>query len=84
MCPVRLDSLGAECGNLDAALTQNRLHKSVKYAVKNAAVTLTGEVKTQTERARVEKVASQVPNLMQVVNELQVKNQKATSSKGQW
>jgi hypothetical protein len=30
-----------------------------------------------------EKVASQVPNVKQVVNELQVKNQKATSSKGQ-
>src|ERR1022692_856770 len=26
--------------NLDAALIQNKLHKSVKYAVKNAAVTL--------------------------------------------
>jgi len=30
-----------------------------------------------------EKVASQVPNVKQVVNELQMKNQKATSSKGQ-
>src|SRR5271157_3329570 len=29
--------------NLDAALIRNKLHKSVKYAVKNAAVTLTGE-----------------------------------------
>ena len=69
--------------NLDAALIQNRLHESVKYAVKNAAVTLTGEVKTQTQRAMAEKVASKVPNVKQVVNELQVKNQKVTSSKGQ-
>jgi len=69
--------------NLDAALIQHRLHKSVKYAVKNAAVTLTGEVKTQTQRAMAERVASQVLNVKQVVNELQVKNQKATSSKGQ-
>jgi hypothetical protein len=30
-----------------------------------------------------EKVASQVPKVKQVVNELQVKNQKVTSSKGQ-
>ena len=67
--------------NLDAALIQNRLHKSVKYAVKNAAVTLTGEVNTQAQRAMAEKVASQVRNVKQVVNELQVKNQKATSSK---
>jgi osmotically-inducible protein OsmY len=67
--------------NLDAALIQSKLHKSVKYAVKNAAVTLTGEVNTQAQRAMAEKVASQVPNVKQVVNELQVKNQKATSSK---
>ena len=67
--------------NLDAALIQNKLHKSVKYAVKNAVVTLTGEVNTQAQRAMAEKVVSQVPNVKQVVNELQVKNQKATSSK---
>jgi osmotically-inducible protein OsmY len=67
--------------NLDAALVQNKLHKSVKYTVKNAVVTLTGEVSTQAQRAMAEKVASQVPNVKQVVNELQAKNQKATSSK---
>ena len=67
--------------NLDAALIQNKLHKSVKYAVKNAVVTLTGEVNTQAQRAMAEKVASQVPNVKQVVNELQAKNQKATSSR---
>jgi hyperosmotically inducible periplasmic protein len=67
--------------NLDAALIQNKLHKSVKYAVKNAVVTLTGEVNSQAQRAMAESVASQVPNVKQVVNVLQVKNQKATSSR---
>ena len=67
--------------NLDAALIQNRLHKNVTYTVKNAVVTLTGEVNTQAQRAIAEKVASQVPNVKQVVNELLAKNQKATSSK---
>ena len=67
--------------NLDAALIQNKLHKSVTYTVKNAVVTLTGEVNTQAQRAMAEKVASQVPNVKQVVNELLAKNQKATSSK---
>ena len=67
--------------NLDAALIQNKLHKIVKYTVKNAVVTLTGEVTTQAQRATAEKIASQVPNVKQVVNELQAKNQKATSSK---
>jgi osmotically-inducible protein OsmY len=67
-------------GNLDAALISEHLHESVKYAVKNQVVTLTGEVNSQAKRARAEAVASSVPNVQQVVNELQVKAQKATSS----
>ena len=67
--------------NLDAALIQHKLHKSVKYDVKNGVVTLTGEVNSQSQRAQAERVASSVPNVKQVVNELQVKNQKASSSK---
>jgi hyperosmotically inducible protein len=66
--------------NLDAALIKNRLHKGVKYQVKNSVVTLTGEVNSQAQRSQAERVASLVPNVKQVVNELQVKNQKATSS----
>ena len=66
--------------NLDAALVQNRLQKGVKYDVKNGVVTLNGEVASQADRARTQSVASTVPNVQQVVNELQVKNQKATSS----
>ena len=66
--------------NLDAALIQNKLHKSVKYEVKNGVVTLTGEVNSQHKRDRAEKVATSVPNVKQVVNDLQVKNQKASSS----
>ncbi|MGA2859590.1 MAG: BON domain-containing protein [Candidatus Sulfotelmatobacter sp.] len=66
--------------NLDAALIQNKLHKSVKYEVKNGVVTLTGEVNSEDKRARAEKVATGVPNVTQVVNNLQVKDQKASSS----
>jgi hyperosmotically inducible periplasmic protein len=66
--------------NLDAALVQNRFKKDVKYDVKNGVVTLTGEVNSQSKRAQVEKVAAGVPNVQQVVNELQVKDQKASSS----
>jgi hyperosmotically inducible periplasmic protein len=66
--------------NLDAALITNKLHKVVKFNVKDGVVTLTGEVNSRTERARAEQVASAVPNVKQVVNELEVKNQKATSS----
>ncbi len=67
--------------NLDAALLTNSLHKGVKFSVKNAVITLSGEVNSMSDRARAEKVAASVPNAKQVVNELQIKNQKATSSK---
>ena len=66
--------------NLDAALIQNKLHGTVKYAVKNNVVTLTGEVDSQATSQQAQSIASTVPNVHQVVNELQIKNQKATSS----
>jgi hyperosmotically inducible protein len=66
--------------NLDAALIRSNLHKTVKYEVKNGVVTLTGEVNSQNKRASAEKVATSVPNVQQVVNNLQIKDQKASSS----
>ena len=69
--------------NLDAALLQSTIHddlKDVKYAVKNGVVTLTGEVNSQRKRAGVQEIAAAVPNVQQVVNELEVQRQKATST----
>jgi len=66
--------------NLDAVLIQNKMHKSVKYEVKNAVVTLSGEVNSQEKRDLVEQLAMGVPNVKQVVNNVQIKFQKATSS----
>jgi osmotically-inducible protein OsmY len=66
--------------NLDAALIQNKLHDNVKYEVKSGVVTLSGEVNSQYKRERAEKVATKVLNVKQVVNDLQIKNQKASSS----
>jgi hyperosmotically inducible periplasmic protein len=66
--------------NLDAALIQSKMHNDVKYAVKSGVVTLTGEVNSEEKRDRAEKIAAGVPNVQQVVNDLQVKNQKASSS----
>jgi hyperosmotically inducible protein len=66
--------------NLDAALIQNRMHEFVKYDVKNGVVTLTGDVNSQRRRDHAQQVATGVPNVKQVVNDLQVKNQKASSS----
>jgi hyperosmotically inducible periplasmic protein len=66
--------------NLDAALIQNNLKDDVKYEVKTNVVTLSGVVNSQSKRDQAETVAAGVPNVKQVVNELQVKNQKASSS----
>jgi hyperosmotically inducible protein len=66
--------------NLDAALIQSKMHDKVKYAVKSAVVTLTGEVNSEDMRSSAARVANAVPNVQQVVNDLQVKNQKASSS----
>ena len=67
--------------NLDAALIQIKMHDDVKYKVKSGVVTLTGEVNSQNRRDQAEQVATTVPNVKQVVNNLQVKNQKASSSR---
>jgi hyperosmotically inducible protein len=66
--------------NLDAALIQNNMHDDVKYEVKSNVVTLTGEVNSQSKRDQAGLVATNVPNVKQVVNDLQIKNQKASSS----
>ncbi len=67
--------------NLSAMLVQHRMKKDVSYDVNNGVVTLKGDVSSQSRRASVEKLAEQVPNVKQVVNELEVKNQRATSTK---
>jgi osmotically-inducible protein OsmY len=65
--------------NLDAALIQSNLHDHVTYTVKAGVVTLNGDVDSQRRREEAGRVASGVPNVEQVVNALQVKEQKATS-----
>lgn len=67
-------------GNLDAALVQDKLRESVSYKVKNQVVTLTGEVDSQSKRVRAQDIVAAVPNVQQVVNQLQVNDQKATPS----
>ena len=66
--------------NLDATLVKHRLKKDVKYDVKNGVVTLKGDVPSQAKREQVEKLAASIPNVRQVVNEIEVKGQKATST----
>jgi hyperosmotically inducible periplasmic protein len=66
--------------NVDAALIQNGLNNGIKHNVKNGVVTLEGNVNSPSARQQAQEVAAAVPNVQQVINELQVKNQKATAS----
>ena len=66
--------------NVSAVLTKHRWDHDIKYDVKQGVVTLKGKVNSQSQRAMVEKVVAATPNVAQVVNEIEVKNQKATSS----
>lgn len=67
--------------NLDAALVANRLNKDVKYSVKNGVVTLKGDVNSQEARGEAGRIAARIPNVSQVVNELEVHHNRATSSR---
>ena len=66
--------------NFHAALISNVMDKDVKYEAKNGVLTLTGEVNSQANRDQLEKLAASIPNVKQVVNETQVKGQKATTT----
>ena len=66
--------------NVSAVLTKHKWDHNIRYDVKQGVVTLKGNVNSQSQRAMVEKVIAATPNVTQVVNEIEVKNQKATSS----
>lgn len=65
--------------NLDGALAQSNI-KGITHSTKQGVVTLKGDLPTPDLRAEAEHIAAQVPNVQQVVNEISVKNQRATSS----
>ena len=65
--------------NLKAMMIRIGSPADVKYSVTSAVVTLTGTVNSQQFRNELEKEAANVANVKQVVNELQVQDQKATT-----
>jgi len=66
--------------NFEAVLIARRMDKDITYAAKNGVFTLKGEVNSQRKRNDLEELAASVPNVKQTVNELQVTEQKATST----
>ncbi|HEU0123022.1 MAG TPA: BON domain-containing protein [Bryobacteraceae bacterium] len=67
--------------NLKAGLIQYNFENGIKYDSRNGVVTLRGDVDTQMKRNQIQTLAAAIPHVQQVVNELQVKNQKASSSR---
>ncbi|HZQ69057.1 MAG TPA: BON domain-containing protein [Terriglobales bacterium] len=60
--------------NYKAGLISNGLDKQgIRYNAKNGVLTLKGTVKSTAQRQQAEQVASSVPNVAQVVNEIQVR-----------
>jgi osmotically-inducible protein OsmY len=68
--------------NVKALFVRLKGVDDVKYDVNNEVVTLTGNVNSQAKRSDVEADVKNVPNVRQVVNELQIKDQKATGRGG--
>jgi hyperosmotically inducible periplasmic protein len=60
--------------NYKAALISKRLDKqSIRYKAKNQVLTLTGSVKTTQQKAEAEQLAQNVPNVQQVVNQIDIR-----------
>ncbi len=66
--------------NLDAALIGNGFKHGISHSVKSGVVTLTGTVDNDQQRNALAQIASGVPNVRQVVNEIETKHVRATSS----
>ena len=63
--------------NFRAALTENGMeNQHIRFDSKNGVITLKGDVDNPAQRESAEKMAAKIPNVTQVVNELQVKGAK--------
>lgn len=81
---------GSVAGNLDSAIEDNfkatiKAHnnlddQSIRGTAKNGTLVLKGTVKTIEQKKEAESLARQVPNVQQVVNELEVKPKKHSTS----
>jgi len=87
--PPEVANAGAVASNLDSAIEDNfkaaiKAHEnlndqSIHASAKNGTLVIKGSVKTAAQKKEVGTLAKQVPNVQQVVNNLQIKDQKASS-----
>ena len=67
--------------NFEAILIGKQVGEGIQFTAENGVLTLKGEVNSTSTRHEVELLAASVPNVKQVVNELQIGELKATSRK---
>ncbi len=88
--PGAQSQAGAVASNLDSAIEDNfkaelKGHKnlddqSIHGSAKNGTLVLKGTVKTERQKMEAEKLAKQVPNVQQVVNEIEVNPKKHSTT----
>jgi hyperosmotically inducible protein len=88
--PPGADTAGSVASNLDSAIEDNfkamiKAHavlndQSISGNAKNGTLVLKGSVKTEKQKKEAEDLAKKVPNVQQVVNELEVKPNKHSTS----
>jgi hyperosmotically inducible protein len=84
--PPQADNAGAVASNLDSGIEDNfkaaiKAHKnlddqSISGSAKNGTLVIKGSVKTAAQKKEIGNLAKKVPNVEQVVNELEVKPEK--------
>lgn len=89
--PPEAANAGAVASNLDSAIEDNfkaaiKAHEnlndqSISGSAKNGTLVIKGSVKTAAQKKEVGTLAKQVPNVQQVVNELEVKPNKHSTPK---
>lgn len=88
--PPAADNAGAVASKVDSAIEDNfkamiKAHKnlddqSIHASAKNGTLVIKGTVKTETQKKEAEKLAKSVPNVQQVVNELEVNTGKHSTA----
>jgi hyperosmotically inducible protein len=88
--PLGENNAGSVASNLDSAIEDNfkasiKAHnnlddQSIRYTAKNGTLVLKGTVKTLEQKKEAESLAKHVPNVQQVINELEVKPKKHSTS----
>ena len=91
--PPNADQAGSVASNVDNGIEDNfkaaiKAHKalddqSIRGSAKNGTLEIKGSVKTAQQKEEVEKLAKKIPNVQQVVNELEVKPNKHSTAAGE-